>query len=303
MSVGGDHSTPSARPRRSDGGPGVPASSASASPGRPALDADEMRTSDRDSTASEVVALIAVFVGLVVHAPLGLDGAGGGDRAWPSASGGRSGGRRWRVGELNLLSTVFLIALIGIGMDYLIQILTRYRREARRYVRPAAVWARVFRYVGPPIITACLGAAGAFLVSALTDFRGAADWASSPAAGCCCACWRGTRCCRRCWSIFPAKLDRRGPRRPATPRRPQPRRRCRRFAPPAAVGAGACSRRRPVHARGRSFNPNLLDLQAAEPPVGQARAKAADVVGGGPVARTSACSGRSARRCDERPGR
>ena len=50
-----------------------------------------------------------------------------------------------------------------------------YRREARRYVRPQAIWARVFRYVGPPVNTACMGAAGAFLVSALTDFKGAAE--------------------------------------------------------------------------------------------------------------------------------
>ena len=37
------------------------------------------------------------------------------------------------MGRLNLLSLVFVIALIGIGMDYLIQILTRYRFEKKRY--------------------------------------------------------------------------------------------------------------------------------------------------------------------------
>ena len=79
------------------------------------------------------------------------------------------------VGQLNLLSIVFIIALIGIGMDYLVQILTRYRREARRYHRPNAIWARVFRYVSPPIFTACLGAAAAFFAALLTDFRGAAE--------------------------------------------------------------------------------------------------------------------------------
>src|SRR6185437_6433153 len=79
------------------------------------------------------------------------------------------------VGELNLLSIVFLIALIGIGMDYLVQVLTRYRREALRHSRPGAVWVAVFRHIAAPINTACLGAAGAFLVSAFTRFRGAAD--------------------------------------------------------------------------------------------------------------------------------
>ncbi len=79
------------------------------------------------------------------------------------------------TGRLNLLSLVFVIALIGIGMDYLIQILTRYRHEKQRYTRPEAIWSRVFRYVSPPISTACLGAAGAFLVSKLTNFAGAGE--------------------------------------------------------------------------------------------------------------------------------
>jgi len=79
------------------------------------------------------------------------------------------------VGELNLLSIVFLLALIGIGMDYLVQILSRYRAEAARRRDPKIIWVAVFRQVGPPINTACLGAAGAFLVSLFTDFQGAAD--------------------------------------------------------------------------------------------------------------------------------
>jgi len=142
--------------------------------GRPVLDADENRTTDRDGRKSEIVALSVVFIGLVlflrsvwlaVVAEVSLAIAIGWTFGWATLS----------VHRLNLLSTVFLIALIGIGMDYLIQILAAYRREARRYVRPQAIWARVFRYVGPPVNTACMGAAGAFLVSALTDFKGAAE--------------------------------------------------------------------------------------------------------------------------------
>ena len=142
--------------------------------GRPVLDADEMKITDRDSHKAEVVALSVVFVGLVlllrsvwlaIVAEVSLAIAIGWTFGWATAT----------VHELNLLSIVFLIALIGIGMDYLIQILAAYRREARRYVRQSAVWTRVFRYVGPPIVTACLGAAGAFFVSVFTDFRGAAQ--------------------------------------------------------------------------------------------------------------------------------
>src|SRR5262249_16531733 len=78
------------------------------------------------------------------------------------------------LGELNLLSIVFLLALIGIGMDYLVQILTRYRQAVARRSHPETIWVGVFHHVAPPINTACLRAAGAFLVSIFTHFRGAA---------------------------------------------------------------------------------------------------------------------------------
>jgi hypothetical protein len=142
--------------------------------GRPALEADEMRASDQDSHRAEIWALTAVFIGLVVMfrsiwmalaAEIALGVGIGWTFGWTTAT----------VGQLNLLSLVFLIALIGIGMDYLVQILMRYRLEVRRYQRPDAVWVRVFKHVGPPINTACLGAAGAFFVAVFTDFRGAAD--------------------------------------------------------------------------------------------------------------------------------
>jgi hopanoid biosynthesis associated RND transporter like protein HpnN len=142
--------------------------------GRPALDADEMRTTDRDSNKAEALAVAVIFVGLVIFlrsvwlavaAEICLGFGIGWTFGWAELA----------VGELNLLSIVFLIALIGIGMDYLVQILVRYRQEAGRHARASAVWARVFRHVGPPINTACLGAAGAFLVAAFTDFRGAAQ--------------------------------------------------------------------------------------------------------------------------------
>jgi predicted RND superfamily exporter protein len=142
--------------------------------GRPALEADEMRTSDRDTKMAEICGLTLVFAALFIFlrnlwlaivAELCLGVGIGWTFGWAALS----------VGRLNLLSLVFVIALIGIGMDYLIQILTRYRFEKKRYTRPQAIWARVFRYVSPPISTACAGAAGAFLVSVFTQFHGAAE--------------------------------------------------------------------------------------------------------------------------------
>lgn len=142
--------------------------------GRPALDADEMRITDQDTRRAEVLALVSVFIGLVV-ALRSIWLALVGEFALGVGIGWTFGWATLTVGELNLLSIVFLLALIGIGMDYLVQILTRYRLEASRRSDPRRIWVAVFRHVSAPINTACLGAAGAFLVSALTGFRGAAQ--------------------------------------------------------------------------------------------------------------------------------
>ncbi len=153
--------------------------------GRPALDADELSTTDRDSRKAEIVSLTAVFLGLAlflrsiwlaIAAEVALLIGIAWTFGWATIS--TAAYNRSPRGDLNLLSMVFLIALIGIGMDYLIQVLTRYRQEAVRHGAgrdPRAVWAGVFKHVAAPINTACLGAAGAFLVSVFTPFRGAAE--------------------------------------------------------------------------------------------------------------------------------
>jgi predicted RND superfamily exporter protein len=173
--------------------------------GRPALEADEMATTDRDSERSEIVALIAVFIGLVVllrsiwlavAAEISLLVGIAWTFGWATIS----------VGELNLLSMVFLIALIGIGMDYLIQVLTRYRREASRHADPRVIWAGVFKYVAAPINTACLGAAGAFFVSVFTKFRGAAELGIIASGGLLLCLTTGYVILPALLTLFPAKV-------------------------------------------------------------------------------------------------
>ncbi len=230
--------------------------------GRPALDADEMRTTDHDTHRAEVVALIVVFIGIAIMlksiwmalvAEISLAVGIGWTFGWATIS----------VGELNLLSIVFVIALIGIGMDYLVQILTRYRREARRYVRPSAVWARVFRYVSPPIFTACLGAAGAFFVSLFTDFRGAADLGIIAGGGLLLCLFAGYTVLPAMLVLWPAKLapvDEEQRYTLPTVSRLHPA--VRLILPGlwiAAILAGI------PFARQTKFSPNLLELQAPDP--------------------------------------
>lgn len=228
--------------------------------GRPVLDADEDRMTDQDGRRAEILALSVVFIGLVLFlrsvwlafvAEIALAVAIGWTYGWATLS----------VGRLNLLSTVFLIALIGIGMDYLIQILAAYRREARRYVRPQAVFARVFRYVGPPVNTACLGAAGAFLVSALTDFKGAAELGIIAGGGLLLCLASGYTVLPAILTLFPPKLK---PYPAGRRYGSAPPRTSRRLLMPLGwvvlVLAGI-----PYMMRAQ-FNPNLLDLQSPSLP-------------------------------------
>jgi predicted RND superfamily exporter protein len=224
--------------------------------GRGVLDADENRTTDHDGRKSEIVALIVVFIGLVVFLrSIWLAIVAEGSLA--IAIGWTFGWATLSVGRLNLLSTVFLIALIGIGMDYLIQILAAYRREARRYVRPQAIWARVFRYVGPPVNTACLGAAGAFLVSALTDFKGAAELGIIAGGGLLLCLLAGYTVLPAILVLLPAKLEPYAERYGTPPKRTKLR-----LVLPCLWAIGVIAGIRLMQRN--EFNPNLLDLQAPE---------------------------------------
>jgi hopanoid biosynthesis associated RND transporter like protein HpnN len=224
--------------------------------GRPALEADEMSTTDRDSHRAEIVALSVIFVGLVlflrsiwlaVVAEISLGFGIGWTFGWAELA----------VGQLNLLSIVFLIALIGIGMDYLVQILVRYRQEAARYESPRAIWTRVFRHVGPPINTACLGAAGAFLVATFTDFRGAAELGIIAGGGLLLCLLAGYSVLPALLTIYPAKRNAAHATASVSPAPADSLR----LAMPAiwilALIAGVA-----IFAPHTGFNPNLIELQA-----------------------------------------
>ncbi len=227
--------------------------------GRPVLAADEMRITTSDSDKAETIAMIVVLIGLILMLRSIWMGLAAG-LTLAIAIAWTFGLATIFVGELNLLSTVFVIALIGIGMDYLIQILVRYRREARRYERQKAIWARVFRYTGPPITTACAGAAGAFLVAMTTHFRGDAELGLIAGSGLLLCLLAGYTVLPALLVLFPPQLGKVAPSRRYTDNRP----------PPAAgrknfLGLGvwlAILTGLIPFALTLRFDPDLLDLQA-----------------------------------------
>ncbi len=227
--------------------------------GRPVLAADEMRITTSDSDKAETVAMMVVLIGLILMLRSIWLGLASGITlaiaiAWTF------GFATIFVGELNLLSTIFVIALIGIGMDYLIQIMVRYRREARRYDRQQAVWARVFRYAGPPIATSCAGAAGAFLVALTTHFRGDAELGLIAGGGLLLCLLAGYTVLPALLVMFPPRLGKVDPARRYTDDRPLPRAGFKNFLGLGiwlAVLVGLIP-----FALTLRFDPNLLDLQA-----------------------------------------
>lgn len=138
--------------------------------GKPVLMDDEMRTANADMARASLVSVaiitvlfIAVFRG--VRRPLlALV-------AFAVATGWTFGAATLLVGHLNLLSTVFMLVLVGAGLDYGVHVVSRYG-EYRR-ARPAAeAVALAVRHIGPGTLAGAAGSAAVFFGAMFTDFGG-----------------------------------------------------------------------------------------------------------------------------------
>ncbi|EFK09583.1 RND transporter HpnN-like protein [delta proteobacterium NaphS2] len=139
--------------------------------GRPALQADEMETTDRDMTRAAVIAVlcIGVLFMIVLHGwlrpflvLLSLAMA----TAWTF------GFATVTVGELNLLSVIFALVLVGIGVDFGIHVVMRYvEAHGKGLGVEDAVKASLFR-TGPGVILGALTSVCAFYSVLGSDFIG-----------------------------------------------------------------------------------------------------------------------------------
>lgn len=150
--------------------------------GKPVLEVDEMRTYERDSARSSALALCLVTALVVLAlrrlvAPL-LIGAGlllaivatlGLAAVWP--------------GHLNLMAVVFVVIVIGLGVDFALHVVARFDEEVAAGLDVAAALERALVHTGGGVVAGAVTTAAAFLVALLTDFKGLREFGAIAAMG------------------------------------------------------------------------------------------------------------------------
>jgi predicted RND superfamily exporter protein len=138
--------------------------------GKPVLQADEMRTTNDDMNAASVIALalcamlfMAVFRGVRRPALAVVVFLAGSALTYGAAT--------LMLGRLNLLSVVFMLVLVGVGLDYGVHMVARYL-EGLRHLGPAASVRHTIRQAVPSVLSGALTSAGTFLIAVLAPMRG-----------------------------------------------------------------------------------------------------------------------------------
>ena len=142
--------------------------------GRPALQADEMKTTYDDMNNANLYAflgvtlLYALFYKGIIRPNLSVI-------TLLAAMGWTYGFVAFTLGHLNLLSIVFALVLIGVGADYGIHIIHRYQDVMKENGDSSkAVWEALY-HVGSGILTGSTTTASVFLIALFTDFLGLAE--------------------------------------------------------------------------------------------------------------------------------
>lgn len=142
--------------------------------GTPVLEYEEMDTSQRDIAIATIISLLLTVI-LLLFAFRGVGNVFAAMLSLLIALALSFGLATLLVGHLNILSMVFAIMLVGIGIEYGIQVVLRYQEEigkgstefdAIRAGLEKNVWA---------ITMAAATVASAFLTFVLTDFKGIAE--------------------------------------------------------------------------------------------------------------------------------
>ena len=150
--------------------------------GVPVLEADETAQSMKDATFASAISvclitLLLVWVYRGVVTPLLILVALLIGVAWSF------GWVTLAVGHLQVLSVVFAIVLLGLGVDTAIHLVARLELVHPDHDHMAPAIAQAFRGVGPGVLTGALTTAAAFGATALTRFAGVAEMGLIAAGG------------------------------------------------------------------------------------------------------------------------
>ena len=144
--------------------------------GRPVLQADEMRVTNEDMIFSSMIAiggvsgLFMIFLGNILRPLLGVGVLG-------VAIMMTFGLTAFVIGSLNILSIVFTLIMVGLGVDFGIHILMRYQEELRRFGSVEVGVRRAILKCGKGNLTAGLTSSFVFYLGMLLDLQGLVELA------------------------------------------------------------------------------------------------------------------------------
>ncbi len=142
------------------------------------VETDETEAATRDSTVASVIAVVLI-TGLLITA----------FHSWVNpllAMVALLSGVAWSfglvsvtIGHLQVISVVFTVILLGLGIAYGIHLLSRIELVRHRYGDDRAGFHRAvrnaFHSVGPGVVTGAVTTAAAFVMTVFTDFIGVAE--------------------------------------------------------------------------------------------------------------------------------
>jgi len=138
--------------------------------GKPVLQADEMSTANLDMARASLGSLVVITV-LFIIVFRGIRRPLLAVAAFAIASAWTYGAATILVGRLTLLSVVFMLVLVGAGLDYGVHVVSRYGEMRRRMPRVDAARASLIS-VGPGTLTGAIGSASVFFLALATNFGG-----------------------------------------------------------------------------------------------------------------------------------
>lgn len=154
--------------------------------GLPVTEADETATATRDSAIASAVAVVLIAIVLItafhsVRVPLMLIAALAVGVGWSF------GFLTLTIGHLQVISVVFVVLLLGLGVAFGIHLASGF--ELIRHVYPDTrggfreALQQTLETIGPGLLTGAVTTAAAFATTMFTDFRGVAEMGMIAGAG------------------------------------------------------------------------------------------------------------------------